>query len=613
MCGITGWVAYRTDLRTRTAELERMTATMAARGPDDRGTWSREHVGLGHCRLAVIDLPGGTQPMTARTDDGEVALVYSGEVYDFAELRGELGRLGHRFDTRSDTEVVLRAYLEWGEDVADHLTGMFAFAVWDGRDERLHLVRDRLGVKPLYYLATPDGVLFGSEPKAILANPLAPAVVELEDLRELVGFTKAPGWALWKDMAELPPGTVATVDRGGLRQRSYWSLAARPHTDDPETTVATVRELLSGIVAQQGVADVPQCVLLSGGLDSSAVTALAARGAAERGERLRTFSVDFTGHEENFSPDELRSTPDAPFVRDVVAHTGTDHTDVLLDPGQLTDPELRRSVVRSRDMPIGLGDIDTSLHLLFGAIREHATVAVSGEGADELFGGYPWSHHEAARDAPTFPWLAFNSAYTTDRAAPLTPGLREALDVPGYLADQYAQAVAGVDALDGEDPVEARRRVSSHLHLTRLLQSMLDRKDRASMAVGLEVRVPFCDHRLVEYVHNVPWSMKTADGREKSLLRAAAGHVLPASVVQRVKSPYPSPQDPLFTARLQDQCRALLAGPDTPVLEVFDRDWLTVAVGTDPAAVSTSVRNGLDRVLDLHHWLDLHQPELRLC
>ncbi|GIJ09812.1 asparagine synthase (glutamine-hydrolyzing) [Micromonospora andamanensis] len=613
MCGIAGWVSFDADLVRQGPTLDAMTETMACRGPDDRGVFVRTHAALGHRRLAVIDLPGGVQPMSVGTPAGEVALVYSGEVYNFRELRERLTALGHTFRTESDTEVVLRGYLQWSESVVDHLEGMYAFAVWDERDQKLVLVRDRMGIKPLFYYPTPDGVLFGSEPKAILANPLAPKVVDTDGLRELFAQTKAPGWALWKGMHEVLPGALVTVDRAGIRQRVYWRLRAVEHTDSLDDTVARVRDLLTDVIDHQLISDVPQCVLLSGGLDSSAITSIAAQRLGMRGEQVRSFSVDFVGQEDNFVPDEMRDTPDAPFVRDVVAHVGSAHRDVVLDPADLSDPAVRRAAVAARDIPNGFGDLDLSLYLLFKAIRQHSTVALSGEAADEVFAGYPWFHHEAALNAGTFPWMTVIPPLTLPgRTDHIEPGLRERLDVGTYTADQYASALAEVEHLDGESAAERRMRITCHLHLTRFVRSLLDRKDRLSMAVGLEVRVPFCDHRLVEYVYNTPWSMKVSDGREKSLLRQAAAHVLPRSVVERVKSPYPSTQNPAYAGILQQQVKELVADREAKVFAVIDRNWAQQAVAQDPSRMSVAMRGGLERVLDLHTWLDLHSPQLRL-
>jgi len=613
MCGITGWVSYDADLTRRRDVVDAMTGTMACRGPDDEGTWVRTHVALGHRRLAIIDLPGGRQPMTVSTPNGDVAMVYSGETYNFTELKEELTKLGHRWETDSDTEVVLHGYLQWGDAVVDHLNGMYAFAIWDERDDRLVMIRDRMGIKPFYYYPTADGVLFGSEPKAILANPLASRVVDTDGLRELMAFTKRPGWSLWKGMEEVRPGTIVTVTRDGVRTRTYWKLAAKQHTDDQETTVARVRELMTDIVHRQLVADVPRCVLLSGGLDSSAVTGLAAARLASQGEQLRTFSVDFFGQEENFKPDEMRDTADSPFVRDVASLVGSAHQDVVLDPAELSNPDVRRAVLRARDIPAGLGDMDTSLYLLFKAIRGESTVALSGESADEVFGGYRWFFDEAAVNADMFPWIAFRSAMMTDRTSIYTPGLMAKMDLEAYVRDEYATAVASVEHLEGESGQEARMRTICHLHLTRFVRMLLDRKDRASMAVGLEVRVPFCDHRLVEYVYNTPWSLKTFDGREKSLLRHATSHVLPESVAQRVKSPYPSTQDPGYAAALQQQVKEVLAEPGHSVFGLVDRGWAHRVSEVDPATMDPAARVGLDRLLDLYHWIEMYSPTLELA
>ncbi|MGH3784542.1 MAG: asparagine synthase (glutamine-hydrolyzing) [Pseudonocardiaceae bacterium] len=611
MCGITGWVSFDRDLTRHRADLDAMTATMTCRGPDAQGSWLERHAALGHRRLAVIDIEGGTQPMSVRTDDGTVTITYSGETYNFAELRDELRRRGHRFRTRSDTEVVLHGYLEWGEAVAQRLNGMYALAIWDARVEKLVMIRDRMGIKPFYLYPTTDGALFGSEPKAILAHPLAEHTVDLDGLRELFSFTKTPGHAVWSGMREVLPGTVVTVNRTGIAQHHYWRLQTRAHTDDQPTSIATVRCLLEDIVARQLVADVPRCVLLSGGLDSSVLTALAAAQLGEHGEQLRSFAVDFVGQVDTFTPDDQRPTPDAPYAHEVATHVGSRHQDIVLGHTTLADPAVRRAVVTARDFPGGLGDMDASLLLLFKAIRGQSTVALSGESADEIFGGYRWFHQPQTQAADTFPWLAYLAGLRTQASDPLNAEFTTALDLPSYIRGRYADAVAEVEPAEGDTEHERRMRVICYLHLTRFLRLLLDRKDRMSMAVGLEVRVPFCDHRLVEYVYNTPWSLKTFDGREKSLLRAAAADLLPQSILQRVKSPYPSTQDPHYANALQQQAKELLA-TDDPVFELVNHRWLENTTQQDPATMPTDVRNSIERTLDLSTWLDIYRPQLRL-
>jgi asparagine synthase (glutamine-hydrolysing) len=610
MCGITGWVSFDRDLTRERETLDAMTHTMACRGPDAAGTWIDEHAALGHRRLAVIDLPGGVQPMSVHTAGGAVSLVFSGEVYNFVELRDELTGLGERFQTSSDTEVVLRGYLRWGEALAERLNGMYAFAVWDARDRKLVLIRDRLGIKPLYFSRTSDGVLFGSEPKAILANPMVQRVVDADGLREWLAFIMTPRHAIWSGMQQVEPGTVITVGAGGLRERTYWRLERQEHTDDLDATLGRVRELLHDTVRRQLVADVPRCLLLSGGLDSSTLTAFAAAQLA--GERVRTFSVDFVGRTEQFQPDDLRGTPDAPYVREVAEHVGSEHADVVLDHRMLANPEIRRAVLIARDAPVGFGEMDFSLYLLFQAIRERSIVSLSGESADELFGGYKQFHSPTVRQAREFPWIAINAGPLDKEGTGLNSSLLAALDLDGYRRDRYADAVRELPRTKHEDEDEHRSQLMSYLHLTRFLRFMLERKDRLSMAVGLEVRVPFCDHRLVEYVYNTPWSMKTYDGREKSLLRGVAKKLLPQSVLTRPKAAYPSTQDPHYAGALQQQAKELLGRGDHGVFALVNRNWLTTTVAQDPVTMGKLARLGLERTLDLAIWLDTYRPEIRV-
>lgn len=609
MCGITGWVSYERDLTTAGPVVAAMTATMTGRGPDSGGVWIRDRVALGHRRLAVIDLAGGGQPMTVETPDGPVAIVYSGETYNFADLRGQLQSRGHHFHSRSDTEVVLRGYLEWGDAVAERLTGMWAFAIWDGRVERLTLFRDPLGIKPLYLMPTADGVLFGSEPKAILANPAAEASIGLDGLRALFTMIADPASAVWAGMRQVEPGTVVTVGRAGLRERRYWELGPAEHRDDLSTTISTVRDLLRDSVRHQLVADVPLGVLLSGGLDSSAVTALAAGELHRVGDRVRSFTVELTGQHDDFVADKWRGTLDSPFADRVAAHCRTQHTPIVIDAAELANPQIREAVVRARDLPLGFGDSDASLYLLSRAVRGHCTVALSGESADEIFAGYRWFHEPALRDADTFPWIAAMPKTLTRRGGLLRPGLARALELDDYVRDRYRDALARIEVLPGESPVDARQRQISHLHITRFLRAMLDRKDRLSMAVGLEVRVPICDHRLVAYLYNVPWALKSHDGREKSLLRAATADLLPPAVVDRAKSHYPITQDAAYTAALQHRAVDLVA-TDHPVLELADAAAVRTVTARAPGDLELPARADLEQLLDLAVWLDMYRPQL---
>ncbi|BBC39052.1 Asparagine synthetase B [Streptomyces graminofaciens] len=618
MCGITGWVDFSRDLTAESTTLDAMVRTLVRRGPDAGGSWLDTHAALGHRRLAVIDLEGGAQPMATpergpRGDLPRAVISYGGEIYNYRELRAELALHGHRFTTTSDTEVALRAYLQWGADFVHRLNGMYSIAVWDTAREELLLVRDRLGVKPLYYHPTPHGVLFGSEPKAILANPLVTPSASAEELCDALLFLRTPGRVPFKGMRELKPGHLLRVGRDGLREQRYWALEARPHTDDLPTTIATVRDLLDDIVPRQMVADVPLVALLSGGLDSSTVTALAQRVRAAEGGRISTFAVDFAGHSENFRGDAIRPTPDGPYARAVAEHVGSAHHTITLDRSRLLDPAVRRTVLAAWDLPFNFADLDVSLHQLFAAVREHAPVALSGEGADEVFGGYLWFSDPAARAAETFPWLELGAHRGLDPRALFRPGFVEGIDLATYQADLYRTALAEVPRLDGENPEERRTRELGHLTLTRWLPILLDKKDRMGMANGLEGRVPFCDHRLVEYLFNVPWAMKTCTGQEKGLLREAAADLLPRSVLRRTKAAYPSIQDPAYD-------RALITGLTGAATDAEG----PLAAHLDPAAVrrltdrtTTATLSEFERILlestvRLADWLTTYGVDLDL-
>lgn len=608
MCGITGWASFHHDARTQAPVIEAMTAALTPRGPDAGGVWLGERAAIGHRRLAVIDLEGGVQPMTGRPDQPDLVLTYSGEVYNHHALRTELRGRGHVFHTRSDTEVVLRAYAEWGEAVAEHLEGMFAFAVWDDRAQRLLLVRDRLGVKPLFWATVDGGLAFASEPKALFAHPEIHPRVDADGLREAYSLLFNTGPTVWSGIREVEPGGVLVLDRTGIRERRYWQLEAADHIDDKDAAVEQIRALVATAAGSRLEADVPLCSLLSGGIDSTLLTALLADELRLRegsDARIRSYAVDYSDQAEQFTGDVLRTGHDTPYAAEAGAFIGTDHSTVVLDPRALLDPEHRKAVVVARDSPIGVGDMDTSLYLLFGEIREHSTVALSGEAADEVFGGYPWFHDPKALAAETFPWLLV----TGDEAAmPLNPELD--LCIGEFRDDTYRSALAAVPHLDGEMPAEHRQREMQHLSLTRWLRQLLHRKDRLSMAQGLEVRVPYCDHRLVEYAFNTPWALKSFDGREKSLLRAMGAGLAPDSVLYRPKNHYPATHHPDYNRGLQQLARDALATEQVRALA--DETRIKPCLDTPPDRLEWGHRLRLERVVDLSLWLDHYRPELAL-
>ncbi|MDF2670489.1 MAG: asparagine synthase [Paenibacillus sp.] len=566
MCGITGWVDYRKDLTHYPSILINMTDTMALRGPDASGNWLTTHCALGHRRLSVMDPENGAQPMTRRRGDYAFTIVYNGELYNAPELKRELELRGHRFSTTCDTEVLLVSFIEWGRSCVDRLNGIFAFAIWSEEDESLFAARDRVGVKPFFYSYSHGSFLFGSEPKAILAHPSFQPEVDREGLAELfiIGPARTPGSGIYRGMAELKPGHCMVVDANGVSIKTYWQLESRPHEDDIEATAAQVRELLIDTVERQLASDVPVCTLLSGGLDSSALTAIAVDSYKRNGKgTLHTYSVDYVDNDKHFKSSVFTPNSDAPWIERMVDHLGTVQHNVVFDTPELVDS--LRETVYARDMP-GMADIDGSLYLFCREIKKGATVAISGEAADEIFGGYPWFHREESLNANTFPW----SLSADTRLSIMSPELLDWLQPQATLDARYEQALSEVPRLAGETGQARRMREMSYLNITRFMPTLLDRKDRMSMAVGLEVRVPFCDHRLIEYVWNIPWEIKTSGDREKGILRKALKGILPDDVLTRKKSPYPKTHNPNYLHALQSQLLDILNEPSSPILQFID-------------------------------------------
>ncbi|GAA3408457.1 asparagine synthase (glutamine-hydrolyzing) [Paenibacillus hodogayensis] len=581
MCGITGWIDWQSDLTQRSSVLVDMTATMALRGPDASGTWLTRHCALGHRRLSVMDPENGAQPMIRKKGDVAYTIVYNGEIYNAFELRRELEQRGHAFSTNCDTEVLLVSYIEWGRACLDRLNGIFAFAIWNDEEQSLFLARDRVGVKPLFY-AEKNGVFaFGSEPKAILAHPDFPARIGREGLAELlvIGPARTPGHGIYEHMAELKPGHYMVFDRSGLSIRPYWKLESRPHEENVEQTAARIRELLLDTVERQLISDVPVCTLLSGGLDSSALTAIAVDYYNRTGQGVvDTYSVDYVDNDKHFKANVFQPNSDAPWIKRMVDELGTEHHDVFFDT-----PELFASLIeamRARDLP-GMADVDGSLYLFCREIKKGATVAISGEAADEIFGGYPWFHREESLNADTFPW-SLSAGIRTDLMSKETA---DWLQPKAYLDERYRQALDEVPHLAGETGTARRMREMSYLNISRFMPTLLDRKDRMSMAVGLEVRVPFCDHRLIEYVWNVPWEIKTSGDREKGILRKALKGLLPDDVLTRKKSPYPKTHNPNYLAATRAWVQDILNDSSSPVLPLLNADHLRRLSAPEAASI----------------------------
>ncbi len=559
MCGIAGLLSANIDLRERLPLIENMSQSLKMRGPDGKGAFIKPYTALIHRRLSVIDPEKGKQPMQF----GKYTIVYNGEIYNTEELRNELKALGYEFKTHCDTEVILKAYHKWKEKACEKLNGIFAFAVWDDEEKELFLCRDRIGVKPLYY-SEKDGIFaFASRIKTLLLVPEITSAVDQNGLNEIfmLGPAKTIGSAVFKDINELPPASYMIYSNEKIVIKAYWKLKAMEHNESEKETIAHTRYLVKDAIERQLVSDVPLCTFLSGGLDSSIISRVASDYYKENGSTLNTYSVDYIDNDKYFKSSLFQPNKDSDFIDMISDYIESRHHNVMLD-----NKEVAKALIESthaRTLP-GFTDVDSSLLLFCRAVKKKHTVALSGECADEIFGGYPWYHNKEILFEETFPW----SRSTDVRKSILKDGLLPYGEE--YVHNRYVETVNKTSYLDSDNATEKRMREMFRLNLDWFMQTLLVRKDVMSMESSLEVRVPFCDYRIVEYAYNMPWSIKSIDGREKGILRKAFEDVLPYEITWRKKSPYPKTHNPVYFKEVCKMMDVVLSDKSTPLYEMLN-------------------------------------------
>ena len=566
MCAIAGIVGHKVEERI----LRRVAETMKRRGPDANACYCKDDCQLLHSRLAIIDPEGGAQPMKLNWQGEDYVIVYNGEIYNTDKIRYELNKTGHIFLGHSDTEVLLHAYAQWKEKCLDKLNGIYAFAVWEVQKNRLFLARDRMGVKPLFYAQMQNTIVFGSEIKNILASELIKPRLNREGIYQLLllGPGRTPGSGVFAGVRELKPGYFGYWTDGKFHEYQYWSLKDGRCTDTLQDALMKTRFLVTDAIERQMISDVPIGTFLSGGLDSSLITSICAQRS---GSKIPTFSVDYLNNDKYFIPGKFQPDSDGAYISVMNAACETDHTYTVLTPEDLIGHLEQASV--ARDLP-GMADVDFSLLAFCGEIRKRVKVALSGECADEIFGGYPWFRDESVLEQNGFPWsqnISYRLSFLLDQAK----------DGEAYIHDLYDQTVKDSDVLPETGKLERQRKIMMNLNIKWFMQTLLDRKDRMSMYHGLEVRVPFCDHRIAEYLYILPWEYKELMGREKGLLRKAMEGILPHEVLWRKKSPYPKTFDPRYTQIVEDRLRALLIDNTSPLFDLVNRESLSTLLTQD--------------------------------
>ncbi|WP_257349217.1 asparagine synthase (glutamine-hydrolyzing) [Pseudalkalibacillus decolorationis] len=583
MCGITGWINYKRDVISEKKTIETMANTLNKRGPDAINCWRSPNAALGHTRLIVVDPKGGSQPMHKTVNSRTYTIVYNGELYNTEELRKELVKKGYRFDSSSDTEVLLTSYIEWGESCVTNLNGIFAFGIWDETTNSLFIARDRLGVKPLFYSHMNHSLLFASELKAILKHPGMKTEVDRGGLQEIFGLgpSRTPGHGIYKGISELRAAHALRFNENGLKIWRYWDVESKKHTDTLDETVDHVRYLLKDAVERQLVADVPVCTFLSGGVDSSAISTFASRYFQQEGRgALHTYSIDFEENDKYFKSNTFQPNSDSPWIKVMHDYLKSIHHSSVIDNGELV--HYLKQAVHTRDLP-GMADVDSSLLWFCEKIKNDFTVGLSGECADEIFGGYPWFYRRELLEREGFPWMHS----TEERENLLKLEWTKKLNLRDYVKQRYQETINETPKLEGESDAEARRREMFYLNMHWFMATLLDRKDRMSMGASLEVRVPFADHRIVEYAWNIPWDMKMLGGQEKGILRKALEGILPNEILYRKKSPYPKTHHPVYTVLVKEWLHTIIQQKSSPLLEFMPKEKLMEIIETDGEAFKT--------------------------
>ena len=613
MCGFVGLANLKDNISNDINMLKNMNSCLQRRGPDEEGFFTKDHIALGHRRLIIIDADNGKQPMTTSYFDNTYTIVYNGQLYNAKELRQELIEKGFEFSGYCDTEVLLKSFICYGPSVLHRLNGIFSFAIWNEEKQELFLVRDHFGIKPLYYTLIDNTLAFASEVKALFKHPKVKIELDSSSICELFGLGPAhtPGNGIFKNIKELKPAHFLLFNKSGIHIEQYWKLESKIHTDDFNTTCETVQYLLEDSIKRQLISDVPLCAMLSGGLDSSIITAYASNYYSSNGlSALDTFSIDYIDNDKNFVKSDFQPNSDNYYINIMKTKFNTNHHPIVIDTPELA--EYLEASMLARDYP-GMADIDSSMLLFCKNIRKEATVALSGECSDEIFAGYPWFFREDALNSNTFPW----SIALSERQRLLNPEISKQVNLKDYIDYQYKESLSHVVILDSDSTDTAEKRKISYLTMNWFMQTLLDRSDRMSMYNGLELRVPFCDYRLVQYLWNIPWEIKALNGREKGLLRYIVKDLLPSEIVERKKSPYPKTHNPTYLNAVKNKLTKIIENPNAPIYDLLNKNYIKEILETDGKAFTRpwfgQLMTGpqlMAYLCQVNMWLEKYQPKI---
>ena len=534
-----------------------MTKTLKYRGPDQEGYFIDKNILLGHRRLSIIDIKNGKQPMTYKG----YTIVYNGEIYNTKEIKEKLKN--YTFETNCDTEVLLKGYIEYKEKILDMIEGIYAFAIY--KDDKLFLARDPFGVKPLFYTKINDEFLFASEIKALLKNKNVKPIINKKSLQELLSLSpsRVPGSGIFKNIYELRPGHYMTYEKNKIKIKRYWNVSEKECNDTIEEATKKINQILTKSIKNQMVSDVDIATLLSGGLDSSIITAVTKNNK----EKLDTYSIDYEDNEKYFNKTKFTVSQDKEYIEEMKKQFKTTHYYEIIK--QKTLAKYLKESVYARDLP-GMADIDASLLWFSKKISKKHKVILSGECADEIFGGYPWFYREEVQKRECFPWL--DSIESRNKL--LKKDLQKKLKLKEFVKTKYDEILKEINTNN-------KIKQLFYLNMTYFMPTLLERKDRMTMRAGIEARVPFANKELIEYLWNLPWEYKYKNNTEKYILREAFKKTLPDSISKRKKNPYPKTHNPKYTKIVIKLLKKSLKNKKSILYKIFDKEELKQLIETE--------------------------------
>lgn len=602
MCSYVGIVNFDRNLLFCDSVIKNMTDKIYFKNSNRNNYFQHEKILLGQYSK--------TKPYTLSINGNTYVIVFSGKIYNKKDLIKTLLKNDISITTTSDVEILLKAYTFFEYDILNYLDGSFSFAIWDSKKEELFIARDHLGVKPFFYTFKNNNFIFSTEIKTILSHPEIDTVLNKTGICELIGLGPAhtSGLTLYKDIYELKPGYFGIFDKYGLKLNQYWKLQSKPHTDDFSTTCIKVKELLETSIFNQLENNSEIGVMLSGGLDSSIITAYASN---QNKSNLKTFSVDYLDNDKNFVKSDFQPNSDEYFISLMSDKFKTNHKKIILDTPELAD--YLEKALYSRDCP-GMADVDSSLLLFCREIKKDVNIVLSGECSDEIFAGYPWFFREDALTSNTFPW----SLAISERNNLLNPYISEQLDLKGYIDCRYNQSISQIDFLETDSCETTEKRKISYLTMKWFMQTLLDRTDKMSMYSNLEVRVPFCNYKLVEYLWNVPWEYKAFNNREKGLLRNIVSDILPSEIIDRKKSPYPKTYNPTYLHKVKSILEDIIK-KDSPIKQLLNSKYIEKILETNGSNFSRpwfgQLMTGpqlIAYLIQINMWLEKYNPKIEL-